>query len=217
MFALLKNIGIGFCISFIGSIPLGYLNIVGWQLYQGENLNPVLYYLFGVVLIEIIVIYTTLLLASKLILKSKWKQLISLFTIFFLLGLAFVFYKNGQTNHENQVIPYANVLKAPLLVGLFLSSLNVAQIPFWFSWNLYVLNEGYLENSTKKYPFYILGAAVGTYSGMLTIIIGLHQAIAYSQKSFDFQQYIWFLFLALAVFQVVIMLKEYFKNRRNLH
>ena len=53
----LKNIFVGFLVSFIGSIPLGYLNVVGFQVYEKSGLSPTVLYLLGVIIIEFFVIY----------------------------------------------------------------------------------------------------------------------------------------------------------------
>ena len=67
----IKNIFVGFLISFIGSIPLGYLNVVGYEVYKNFGLNQTIFYLLGVISIEFIVIYFALLFANQLIENKK--------------------------------------------------------------------------------------------------------------------------------------------------
>ncbi len=67
----LKNIAVGFLVSFLGSIPLGYLNVVGFQLYQKKGLTETVLYLLGVILIEAVVIYLTLIFANQLAQNKK--------------------------------------------------------------------------------------------------------------------------------------------------
>jgi len=92
----LKNSIVGLVVSFVGSVPLGYLNVIGLEFYSEKNISSVLYYLLGVVAIEGIVIHLTVKLAKKLTLNSQWKQRISIFTFVFLLLLAFSFYSNNE-------------------------------------------------------------------------------------------------------------------------
>jgi hypothetical protein len=41
----IKNIFIGFLVSFIGSIPLGYLNVIGFEIYSKLGVsNLILFY-----------------------------------------------------------------------------------------------------------------------------------------------------------------------------
>lgn len=199
----------GLVVSFIGSIPLGYLNVIGIEFYTEKSISSVVYYLLGVLAIEGIVIYLTLTLAKKLTLNSKWKQRISIFTIAFLLLLAYSFYSNNESEitRTSSILNKESLLLYPFLSGLLLSLLNFAQIPFWFSWNLYLINESYITLSSKpQTTFYIIGAIIGTFLGMLTLIISLSKVINYSSNSIPLTQYIWILFLLLALFQLVSML-----------
>ncbi|MES2811863.1 MAG: hypothetical protein V4670_05265 [Bacteroidota bacterium] len=204
----LKNTIVGFVVSFVGSIPLGYLNVIGIEFYSNKNIIPVLQYLLGVVVFEAIVIYFTLYLAKTLTLNSKWKKRISVFTITFLLVLAFSFYSNNgvDTANKTTTMVKGSLLFYPLLTGFIFSILNFAQIPFWFSWNLYLINESYITVSKQHNTFYLLGAVIGTFLGMLTLIIGLSKAINYSNHYIPLTNYIWILFLLLALFQVASMI-----------
>ncbi len=204
----LKNILVGFAVSFVGSIPLGYLNVIGLEFYSDKNLSPIFHYLLGVVVIEVIVIYLTLKLAEKLTLNSKWKQRISVFTIVFLLLLTFSFYSNNDVDVTNtpKTLFKEGLMIYPLLTGLLFSTLNFAQIPFWFSWNLYLINESYITISKPHVAFYLVGAIIGTFLGMLTLISSLSKVITYSNNYIPFTRYIWIIFLVLALFQLVSML-----------
>jgi len=62
---IIKNILVGFLVSFIGSIPLGYLNVVGYDVYRNTGLNATIHYLLGVILIEFFVIFGTLFLPKN--------------------------------------------------------------------------------------------------------------------------------------------------------
>ncbi len=63
---------------------------------------------------------------------------------------------------------------SPFVVGVILSSLNFIQIPFWTSWNLYLLNGNYIEISKSRKYFYVVGTLIGTFSGMLVLILLLN-------------------------------------------
>lgn len=198
----LKNLLVGFAISFIGSITLGYLNVVGLQIYQPTDYIPLINYLLGVALIEIGVIYITLKGASKLAFHPKWKKAISVFSIFFLFGLAYTFF-NYQPNRLHQRPEMFTFFKDfPFLIGLLLSAVNFSQFPFWFSWNLYLINQKYVDTAKKTIPLYLLGASIGTFLGMLSLIIGVHKTINYTQTTSTVFNYLWVVFLGLALFQL---------------
>lgn len=212
----LKNILVGFAVSFIGSIPLGYLNLIGFQIYSTSNLNQLNLYLIGVLLIEAIVIYTTLKLSSKVAMNPKWKNMISIFSFIFLISIAFLTY-NSTSSQGNSLEKYNSFLSySAFISGIILSSINFAQIPFWMSWNLYLTNENYIVTSKKMSLLYVLGTISGTYFGMLAIIFSIDSAQNnnYISQNF-FANNIWLIFLGLAVFQLIQIIKNNFFTKNN--
>ncbi|WP_298394270.1 hypothetical protein [Flavobacterium sp.] len=168
-----KNIFVGFLVSFIGSIPLGYLNIVGYDVFKKFGLNETILYLFGVISIEFLVIYFTLLFAKQLNENKKIIKFIEAFSIVFMFLLAFIFYSSANKEASSTSVLEKYVGYSSFAVGLILSCLNFIQIPFWTSWNLYLLNANYIEVSKNRKYFYVFGTVLGTFSGMLVLILSL--------------------------------------------
>lgn len=171
---ILKNILVGFIVSFIGSIPLGYLNIVGYEVYNSFGLNETIFYLLGVISIEFFVIYFTLIFANKLIENKKIIKFIEVFSIIFMFLIAYIFYSSASKNDSSQSVLEKYVYYSPFFVGIILSSINFIQIPFWISWNLYLLNGNYIEISKSRKYFYVFGSIIGTFFGMLGLILSLN-------------------------------------------
>lgn len=169
----LKNIAVGFLVSFIGSIPLGYLNIVGYEIYNKSGIISTSLYLLGVICVEFLVIFGTLFFADKLNKNEKLLKTIELFSILFMFVLAYVFYTNGNDEQTNKTI-FSTVSQNFFFSGILFSSLNFIQIPFWLSWNLYLVNRDYIEISKNRKYFYVFGTLVGTFLGMLILILSLY-------------------------------------------
>lgn len=207
----LKNSAVGFLVSFVGSIPLGYLNLIGYQIFASGGLKNTLFYLFGVVIVEGLVIYLTLKFATILTSKKKWMKYIDLFSIVFLIFLAGTFFI--KTNHNDASSFY--ILHAPFYTGLILSSLNFVQIPFWIGWNLYLVNNNYISSEKPDNYFYINGTIFGTFCGMLGLILGLHYFS--TSNSFVNQNFIAkaipIVFLGLAVFQIIQFYRKYYNAK----
>lgn len=205
----LKNIFVGFLVSFIGSIPLGYLNVVGFQVFQKSGLLETVWYLLGVMCIEFFVIYFTLIFAKKLAENKKLTKYIEGFSVIFMFVLAYVFYA-GATSETN----YATTIHyAPFVLGIALSCLNFIQIPFWTSWNLYLLNGKYIEVSKPGKYFYVLGTVAGTFCGMLVLILSLNYLALEIEffKLFLFRFIIPLVFIVLGVFQAIKFYRKYYK------
>jgi threonine/homoserine/homoserine lactone efflux protein len=208
----LKNILVGFLVSFVGSIPLGYLNIIGYEIYSKKGFQNTVEYLIGVVLVEAVVIYATLLFADVLTQQKKWLKRIELFTIIFLLILGASFFLNQDNTNATSNSVYTNYL--PFFTGLILSALNFIQIPFWTGWNLYLINNKYISIEKSNKYLYLFGTLFGTFFGMLGLIFGLH----YFAKNSGFvdagmiSKIFPIIFFGLALLQIIKFYKKYYSK-----
>ncbi len=209
----LKNIFAGFLVSFLGSMPLGYLNIIGVEIYSKSEMNALVPYLLGVIVVEAIVIYFTVIFANQLAENKKLMKIIDFFAVFFFLLLAYLFYANStQTTEEHNYLE-DYVQYSPFLIGMVLCGLNFLQIPFWLGWNLYLLNAKSISLFKKLKFYYILGTLVGTFFGMLVAILLLDSL---SQTTVSLSKYIMpifipLFFVVLAIFQAYKVHKKYFR------
>lgn len=209
----LKNSIVGFLVSFIGSIPLGYLNIIGFEINAKLGMKSLVFYLLGVISVEIVVIYFTLLFAKKLIANQKLMKAIDVFGILFLLLLAYSFYSHANQTTESKANLEVYLKYSPFLAGLFLNCLNFLQLPFWTGWNLYLMNGNYISIEKKGKYYYIFGTVLGTFLGMLTLI-GVLQTL--SENTSGFSKYIMpivipFFFVVLAFLQIFKVYKKYMR------
>lgn len=209
----LKNILFGFIVSFLGSLPLGYLNIVGVQILSKWGMNPLISYLFGVIVIEALVIYFTVIFATKLAENTRLMKFIDFFAVFFLFLIAYLFYTYSNQKAEDHDYLQEYVHYSPFLIGMVLCGLNFLQIPFWLGWNLYLMNGNYILLVQKLKFYYIFGTLVGTFFGMLAVIILLNSL---SQKILDYSKVVIpivipLFFIGLAIYQIYVVRKKYFR------
>jgi hypothetical protein len=212
----LKNIFVGFVVSFVGSIPLGYLNIVGFKIYQKTEIFSVLMYLLGVVFIEMFVIYFTLLFAKRLSENMKLLKIIEIFSIFFMLLLAYLFYNQSNNTVSNEDYLSKFISFSPFTIGIILNSLNFIQLPFWTSWNLYLINNNYISVEKKLKFSYVSGTLAGTFLGMLVLILGLNQVTSNSELLSELliSKVIPVFFVGMALYQLFKFQKKY-SNSKN--
>lgn len=200
-------------ISFLGSLPLGYLNIVGAEVFSKLGMHSLVFYLLGVISIEAVVIYFTVIFSNELVNNKKLMKSIDFFAVFFLLLLAYLFYTySGQTaqnhNYLQQYVQYS-----PFLIGLVLCGLNFLQIPFWMGWNLYLINANHIILLGKLKFHYILGTLIGTFWGMMVAIVALDSL---SHTTFSFSKYIMpiaipLFFIVLSCFQATKVYRKYIR------
>jgi hypothetical protein len=209
----LKNSLVGFAVSFVGSIPLGYLNIIGFEIYKQQGTSATIFYLLGVIFIELFVIYFTLIFANKVAFNAKWTKYIEVFSVIFMFVLAYVFYANA-TKNQSQGNEFSHFgYWGTFTSGLFLNCLNVVQIPFWTGWNVYLLNGNYIEISGRRKYFYVLGTLIGTFSGMFAIILSLHFLTLNTGflAKYLATVIIPLVFIGLGVIQMMRFYKKYFR------
>ncbi|KAF2517564.1 hypothetical protein E0W68_11395 [Flavobacterium salilacus subsp. salilacus] len=163
---------IGFAISFIGSLPLGYLNIIGYTIFSNYGLTKLIYFLLGIITTEIVVIYFTLTFAEKISENKKLLKTIQQLSILFLFILSItITIQTLKTENTGNITNYIN--NNFYINGLLLNCLNLMQIPFWAGWSIYLMSNNLI--STKKYNkiFYLISTLIGTLAGMITFIKAL--------------------------------------------
>ncbi|TDO77321.1 hypothetical protein EV143_10483 [Flavobacterium chryseum] len=211
----LKNISVGFVVSFLGSIPLGYLNLVGLEIYAKSGLSNLVFFLFGVVFIETFVIYFTLLFAKQLVQNKKLMKIIDLFSIVFMFVLAFIFYLNFNQPSKSKDHLQEYLLYSPFAIGIILNCLNFLQVPFWTSWNLYLLKAKFITIERELKYYYIAGTLIGIFFGMLSLIVVLQTIF---EKTNQFSKYVMpvfvpLFFIVLGSIQVFKVYKKYFNQQ----
>lgn len=92
----LKNIFVGFLVSSIGSLPLGYLNVIGFEIYSKRGINSLVFFLLGVIFAEMFVIYFTLIFARQLANNKKLMKIIDFLAVIFLLIMAYSFFASAN-------------------------------------------------------------------------------------------------------------------------
>ncbi|OXA81331.1 hypothetical protein SAMN05444397_10384 [Flavobacterium aquidurense] len=208
-----KNIAVGFVVSFLGSIPLGYLNLAGLEIYSKSGLHNLIFYLCGVIFVETFVIYFTLLFAKQLVSNKKLMKIIDLFSVGFMFLLAFVFYSSFNQSAKSDSNFRDYLMYSPFVIGIVLNCFNFLQLPFWTSWNLYLLNGKYIAIERKLKYYYIAGTLIGVFLGMFSLIVLLQTIF---QKVNQFSKYgmpvfIPLFFVVLGSIQVFKVYKKYFK------
>jgi hypothetical protein len=213
MIRILKNLFFGFLVSFLGSLPLGYLNIVGVAILAHSKWQSLVLYLLGVILVEVVVVYGTIFFVNQLRANKKWMKNIDFFAIFFLLGLALLFRLSSNDSVASVDFLKEYAAYSSFFIGLVLCALNFLQIPFWVGWNLYLVNANRIVLTRQLQHFYLLGIIIGTFLGMLLAIVVLDSL---AQKKFSFTSYILpvfipIFFVVLAIFQMKKVYQKYLR------
>ena len=163
---------IGFIISFLGQLPLGNMNLTATQLSVQENLRNAWKYGLGIVLVEIIYLRLALTGMDWVV---EHKQLFAIMgwltvIVFLVLGvLAFIMARKQISAKKGLLL---NNKMDRFLLGVVVSGVNPAQIPFWFLWSTQLLNSNVLQPTATQFNLFTAGAGLGSLAGLAVYIHG---------------------------------------------
>ncbi len=189
MIKLFRIFGWGMIISFLGSLPLGTLNVAAMQLGIYESIKNAMFFSSGSLLVEMIYVRISLVGINWINKQQKLMQIMQWITFGIIVILAYVsFYAAMQTTSGGREIginPYKNITTNRFLLGIGLCAINPVQIPFWFGWSTVLFSKKILEPVNAQYNSYIFGIGFGTLAGNCVFIFGgklLVNSIANSQQ-----------------------------------
>ena len=156
---------LGFLISLMGALPLGYVNVISLQILLEQGNWASLSFIIGIITIQYFVLKTVNKIAGWLVNQEKLLLFIDLFTILFLLAIALYFTTN-TANHKNISLSNFKLAQYPFLLALLLNILNFIQWPYWSGIYIYLFRTAKLENKKNTNNIFIVGALLGTSLGM---------------------------------------------------
>lgn len=168
---LLRVFLTGMFISFLGTLPLGTLNVSAMQISVSDGIRPALYFSFGALLVEIIYVRLSLVAMKHVIKQKKLLFALEWVTLLVLAALSISsFYAAMQPV----------VVKNPILsntvhrfwLGAMMSAVNPVQIPFWFGWSTVLFTKHILLPRESNYILYMAGIGFGTFIGNCLFIFG---------------------------------------------
>lgn len=161
----------GLAISFLGTLPLGTLNIAAMQISVSDGIRPAMYFVIGALLVEIIYVRVSL-VAMNWVMKHKklfrWLEWLSIVIVLALAVSSFIAAADPEV--KKNVLLSGNIHR--FWLGVLMSALNPVQIPFWFGWSTVLFTKNILQHKDSHYNFYIVGIGFGTFIGNLVFIFG---------------------------------------------
>jgi threonine/homoserine/homoserine lactone efflux protein len=207
MSKLIKIFCWGLMISFLGSLPLGTLNIAAMQIGIQESIKDAIYFSFGSLLVEMIYVRISLVGIDWVRKQDKLMKAMEWITLAIIIALAtgsFIAAARGGGEAKN-VLLQNNMHR--FLLGMFMCAINPVQIPFWFGWSTVLFTKKILEPKKDQYNSYIVGIGLGTLAGNCVFIFGgrwMVQRIANSQQYLNWV--IGGIFAITAIIQLIKML-----------
>ena len=168
---LLRIFFTGLFISFLGSLPLGSLNIAAMQISITDGVYPAMLFSIGSLLAEVIYVRLSLIAMDWIRKQQKLFRILEWVTIGIVSALAISSFYAALHPTVNKNVILSSTLHR-FWLGLFMSALNPMQIPFWFGWSTVLLTKKVLLPKASHYNVYIVGIGLGTLFGNCVFIFG---------------------------------------------
>jgi threonine/homoserine/homoserine lactone efflux protein len=197
----------GLFISFMGTLPLGTLNITATQIAVQESILQAVCFAAGCLITEMLYVRLSLIGINWVRRQVKLMKAMEWITLFIIIALAigsFIAASKGTAGAKNVVL---NNQMPRLLLGMFMSALNPVQIPFWFGWSTILFQKGILSPQKNQYNIYTIGIGLGTLLGNFVFIFGGKWVVSnIAGSSMYLNWVIGFIFTVTAIIQLVKIL-----------
>lgn len=193
---------VGMIVSFIGSIPLGSVNLSTLQVTVEKNARAGMAFALGATLIELVYSFIAIRFSGFILENHDVEFYIQLVAIpaFIALSIHSFRKKPGVKNTASAGD------KSSFVKGVIIGLVNPLQIPFWVAYGTYLLSQNWIENDSFYLNWFVFGIISGTFL-LLTMVVMLSKVL---QSRMNFQKInmnkaIGSIFLVMAIWQIVSM------------
>jgi len=199
----------GLVISFLGSLPLGTLNIAAMQIGIQESIRQAIWFSLGSLLVEMIYVRISLVGIDWVRKQEKLMKAMEWITLLIIVALAVAsFIAATKEGGAGKNVMLQNNMNR-FLLGMLMCAINPVQIPFWFGWSTVLFTKKILLPKKSHYNIYIIGIGIGTLAGNSVFIFGgkwMVERISNSQAYLNWV--IGGIFALTAVIQLIKMLSK---------
>ena len=200
----------GMLVSFLGSLPLGTLNVAAMQIGIQESLQNALWFSLGSLLVEMAYVRLSLVGIAWVRKQQKLMKVMEWITLAIIIALAigsFVAANKGNADAKN-ILLENNMHR--FFLGMLMCAINPVQIPFWFGWSTVLFDKKVLEANNSNYNFYIVGIGIGTLAGNCVFIFGGRWMV---NKIANSQQYLNWIIGGIFAFTALIQLIKILRKK----
>jgi threonine/homoserine/homoserine lactone efflux protein len=161
----------GMLISFLGSLPLGTLNVAAMQIAISDGYQPAILFSLGSLTSEVVYVRLSLIAMDWVRRQRKLFKILEWVTLGIVVALAISsFYAAVHPKLHKNIILSSTLNR--YVLGLLMCAVNPVQIPFWFGWSTVLFTKKILLPQNSHYNLYILGIGIGTLLGNFVFIFG---------------------------------------------
>lgn len=159
-------------ISFLGQLPFGNMNLTATQLAVQEGYKNAWKYSIGIVIIEMIYLRLALTAMDWVVSHQLIFTIMGWLTVAVFLALGILSLKMARKQTAEKKGLLLNNKMNRFFLGVSVSAINPAQIPFWFIWSTSLIKSGVLKTNFIHFNLFTGGAAIGSLTGLAVYIYG---------------------------------------------
>jgi len=125
----------GALVSFLGSLPLGTLNVAAMQIGIQESIKQAIYFSFGSLLVEMIYVRISLIGIDWVRKQEKLMRIMEWVTLAIVVALAAGSFYAALSSGNNVKNPILDNNMNRFLLGAIGCAINPVVIVFWFGWS----------------------------------------------------------------------------------
>jgi threonine/homoserine/homoserine lactone efflux protein len=161
----------GMVISFLGSLPLGPLNLITTYISVSDGANAAILFSAGCIVSELIFVRLALTAMNWLSQRQRFFKTLEWITIIIILLLVVFSFKAAIQKTEFTSAMPTNI-NHPFWSGILFSAVDPMKIPFWFLWSTFLMGNKTLLPKSNNYNFYVTGIGLGSLLGFMVFIYG---------------------------------------------
>lgn len=163
---------LGFILSLLGQLPVGTISMTATQIAVQENFRDAWKYSAGIAIVEMLYLRVVLSGMEWIILHQLVFMIFNWITIALFLALGIIILMAAKKQEKEKKALLLNYRLNRFLLGISMSALNPAQIPFWFIWTGYFIQLGLLKTGFAEFNLFTLGSGIGTIGGLMIYMYG---------------------------------------------
>jgi threonine/homoserine/homoserine lactone efflux protein len=160
MHPLAKIFFTGMFISFLGSLPLGTLNVAAMQIGITDGYTAAILFSLGSLLVEMIYVRVSLVGMDWIRKQEKIFKALEWVTLAIVVALAISSFYAALHPKSGKNIILSSTLPR-FVLGATMCAVNPVQIPFWFGWSTVLFAKKVLLPKNGHYNLYIIGIGIG--------------------------------------------------------
>ncbi len=158
---MLQNFFIGLLASFIGSLPIGVLNLNAIDIGMKKDMRKVAYFSFGASLVEFFQVGIVILIMIRLMNNTISGFILEVIAV--PVFIAFIVYYLKKAKQDKGAISAEKINRNEFTWAVFLSVINPLVFPFWLMYLAYFLSMNWIILSTDTMLIFSLGIFTGTF------------------------------------------------------